>query len=657
MGKFGVIRSNRRLFKLAIGIFAVLIFGLVLLPHLSRAADFSDTINVNYEVHSDGVTHVTETYNVTNQTTDKYLQSIQLATPTDDITNLAVEYTDGSNIPHSTAKKTTSQQGYSYDYQQVLVLFDRQNAGHGLRWSFVVSYDTTKLVESQGGAHTVYIPSIAENSNDHYRVSLSVPSTFGQLHTNGQKPTTDGTSNGQTKYSFDQLDLTKQSLALSFGDYTIYAVNFNFPLNNDSGSTKNFTVTLPPNMPSQKVYINSLDPQPQATHLDGDGNVLADYTVPAHTHWVVKTDIAALVKYLEYNLAASGTKADIPANLASQYTASAQYWQSNNPALAQKAHDIVQGKRTVAEQVRAVNDFVVNTLTYNNDKIKYNIRQGALKALQNPNNAVCLEYSDLTIALLRANGIPARMPIGYGYSGNLKQSNSVVDSLHSWVEAYVPGIGWMNVDPTWSEKFQNFGSSDLDHFAFAVWGQNDTTPAPVTENGEDTNYQYEDTTITYQQNIPQLPANVRMSASKYAILPFVSLVRYSVQAPQNNAADNYSLEISNGGKTQSVSLGSLAPAQKVSSMALSFGTGFLSGSNIKFVQTSDNSLVLANMAIPVNYLPLVVIAVLAGIIILLVIKSKATGRKQIAKQKQQEAEAIQRLHRMRSAGNKDSKKP
>ncbi|MBI2798593.1 transglutaminase domain-containing protein [Candidatus Saccharibacteria bacterium] len=633
----------------AIGL--LILYGLMAtaVPQPSRAAaEFANTVDIKYEARSDGVTRVTETYAVTNQTANKYLNSIQLSAPTDQLTNLTVNYGDGASIPYTTAVKAANSKGYSYNYQQILINFNRQNAGLGNRWSFVVSFDTTKLVESQGSARTVYIPSVAADASVQYKISLVVPDNFGPLHTTGPRPVNAGSKDGFTTYNFDQTDIANQSLSLVFGDSTVYDINFNFPLNNDSNTAKTLTVTLPPTTSAQKVYINRLEPQPSATRLDAEGNILADYMVPPRTRMVVKTSVAVVVKYLDYNLVASGTKADIPAELVGAYTSPQPYWQANNPAIIQKANELTKGKDTVAKQVQAINDYVVSRLSYNSEKIKYNIRQGALKAFENPNNVVCLEYSDLTIALLRAAGIPARMPIGYGYSGNLKPSSSVSDSLHSWVEAYVPGVGWMNVDPTWAEKFQNFGTSDLAHVAFAIWGKNNDSPTAVMQNGQDINYQYEATTISYQQAVAQLPSTSQISVSKYAVLPFVSLINYSLQAPQNAAGDNYYLEITEGSYSQRVKLGSLAPAQKISSVAWGLSIGFLNPSTVKVLQTGNNSLMLATTQVSSQWWPLVVFClILAGIVIYLLVKSRHTKRK-LAQAKQTQAQAVNRLHEIKN---------
>lgn len=54
----------------------------------------------------------------------------------------------------------------------------------------------------------------------------------------------------------------------------------------------------------------------------------------------------------------------------------------------------------------------------------------------------CMDYSDLFVALLRANGIPARSV--FGYVAFTAHDNP----LHAWPEVYLCRQGWVRFDPT-----------------------------------------------------------------------------------------------------------------------------------------------------------------------------------------------------------------
>ncbi len=52
----------------------------------------------------------------------------------------------------------------------------------------------------------------------------------------------------------------------------------------------------------------------------------------------------------------------------------------------------------------------------------------------------CSDYSDLLVCLYRANGIPARRLVGI-------LDDERGSEMHSWVEAWIDGIGWFCIDP------------------------------------------------------------------------------------------------------------------------------------------------------------------------------------------------------------------
>lgn len=58
---------------------------------------------------------------------------------------------------------------------------------------------------------------------------------------------------------------------------------------------------------------------------------------------------------------------------------------------------------------------------------------------------VCQDFAHLFMALAREIAIPCRYVSGYLYH---KDDTSVPDASHAWVEAYLPGLGWLGFDPT-----------------------------------------------------------------------------------------------------------------------------------------------------------------------------------------------------------------
>lgn len=591
---------------------------------VSRAAnEFGYTIGINYQIQSDGSTTVVTSYKITNTTSNRILASLRINAPTADVTDVVALYADGTKIPVQLTKKSTSSQGYAFDYQEMNLTFDNWPSGAGVAQSFVLSYKTRSLVDIKGSSKTFSVPSLADiQPDENYSVSVTVPPKFGKLYSTGTLPDIDGAEGDRLRYTFPNSNDLKRSISLIFGDTTVYKIDFAYPLKNTTSREQIFTVTLPPDTSGQKIFVNKLDPAPISTRLDSDGNVLADYRVPANATQVIHTDVSAQVKYLEYDLDKGGSKSDIPADISKNYTSSTQYWQTEDASLVAKAKAAANGKTKVIDVVRSMHQLTKDTLTYNNEKIKYNIRQGSTKALQNPENAVCLEYSDLMIALLRSQGIPARIPVGYAYAGSLKQSKAVIDSLHSWVEAYVPGIGWINVDPTWGEKYDNFGKSDLDHLTFALWGRHDAKPGAVMIGDVDQNYQYEDTTVTYIETTPQVQPQGKVTGHKYVLFPGISWLTYEATAPEQVAGDEYSMTSKQGSRRSTDTLGSLAPGQVVARTHIYIGTGWSQPAELLFQQQEDGETVtLAVGTVVVTAWPMyLILVVLAGTLLLITLK-------------------------------------
>jgi hypothetical protein len=60
-----------------------------------------------------------------------------------------------------------------------------------------------------------------------------------------------------------------------------------------------------------------------------------------------------------------------------------------------------------------------------------------------------MEYADVMISLLRAQGIPSRAALGYA---NLRETALDNQVRHQWVQIWVPDYGWLSVDPTFESE-------------------------------------------------------------------------------------------------------------------------------------------------------------------------------------------------------------
>jgi hypothetical protein len=80
---------------------------------------------------------------------------------------------------------------------------------------------------------------------------------------------------------------------------------------------------------------------------------------------------------------------------------------------------------------------------------------------------VCEDYANLYAAVLRALGIPARIMNGYllkphyhfrePYFDLANSRWNVEELAHNWVEFYLPDLGWVVADPTFTHNFESGG--------------------------------------------------------------------------------------------------------------------------------------------------------------------------------------------------------
>ena len=59
---------------------------------------------------------------------------------------------------------------------------------------------------------------------------------------------------------------------------------------------------------------------------------------------------------------------------------------------------------------------------------------------------VCQDFAHILIALLRRVGVPARYVSGYLFHS--RGERAAEGATHAWVEAWLPALGWVGVDPT-----------------------------------------------------------------------------------------------------------------------------------------------------------------------------------------------------------------
>ncbi len=109
-------------------------------------------------------------------------------------------------------------------------------------------------------------------------------------------------------------------------------------------------------------------------------------------------------------------------------------------ALAAK---ITKGKHGVLAKARAIYDWTVEN-TYRNPKTR-GCGKGDLCVLLKDPGGKCADISSIYVALARAAGVPTREV--FGIRMGKEASQDITGWQHCWAEFYLPGHGWVAVDP------------------------------------------------------------------------------------------------------------------------------------------------------------------------------------------------------------------
>lgn len=116
---------------------------------------------------------------------------------------------------------------------------------------------------------------------------------------------------------------------------------------------------------------------------------------------------------------------------------------AGDPTVASLARDITAGKRGYLARARAVYDWVVENTRRDPDVPGCGL--GLIEATLASRSGKCADISSVFVALARAAGVPAREVFGLrlGRPGE----KDITGGHHCWAEFYLPGAGWIPVDP------------------------------------------------------------------------------------------------------------------------------------------------------------------------------------------------------------------
>nr|MBI5456099.1 transglutaminase domain-containing protein [Candidatus Levybacteria bacterium] len=302
------------------------------------------------------------------------------------------------------------------------------------------------------------------------------------------------------KIVFTKNDLGDSGISISFGNFQIYSFDLIYHLENKNLYPVSTEIALPPDTNYQKILIDNINPRPTNVSIDKDGNWLARYILSPNK----SMDIKVLGKAKVY---LNPKEEYLDPIMAKEYLKQNQYWDLENSKIKELAKDL--------KTPYAIYQYVYKTLGYDFSRVQSNSpRLGAANALKNPDSAVCLEFTDLFIAIARAVGIPAREINGYAYTSNSSQRplSFVKDILHAWPEYYdYDKKTWIMIDPTWANTtggVDYFNTLDFDHIAFVIKGLSSTYPVPAGGYKLSTDENKKDVGVSIDSAFKEKTANI-----------------------------------------------------------------------------------------------------------------------------------------------------
>lgn len=416
------------------------------------SGEFASDYNVSYDVQDNGPTLVQQNITLTNLQTNLYVTESEITVGTTNINNVSASDSEGN-----LALKLSQDQ----DSTKIHVFFNQKVVGKGKSLNWVLKYQSNNVVTKVGLIKEINVPRLELDADiDSYNLTVNVPRSWGKPAY--VKPVY------KEFLNFNKDELAQGQISIAYGPYQVFDFKLNYHLKNSRLTPILTEIALPPDTNYQKVYLNTLIPQPLDVVVDKDGNWLAKYSLtPGQILNVVATGSAQLY------LTPFNQKDDFHT---SQYLSNQKYWETASPQIQQLAQKY--------KTPRAIYNYVVSKLKYNYAKVNQNpARLGALAALLSPDQAICMEFTDLFIAIARAAGIPAREVDGFAFTTNqrLRPLSLQKDILHAWPE-YYDGEKWIQIDPTWQNTTGGvdfFTTFDFNHLAFVIKGQDSEYPYPA----------------------------------------------------------------------------------------------------------------------------------------------------------------------------------
>lgn len=233
--------------------------------------------------------------------------------------------------------------------------------------------------------------------------------------------TPDSNSSDQAITLVPQTGDTRESNEYAVIDYSNITSGY-FAVKNLISDKK---VKMQVTQPDSTIYTYTLSPQSKfeyfpLTHGSGE------YTASVYKN--LEGDQYAFVVGVSF-------RADIDDEFSPFLYPNQYVWFEPGDDVEHVSQQVCRGAQSELDRVELIYDYVINNISYDDekyDKLAASYLPDCDKILAQK-SGICFDYAALMCAMLRLEGIPTKLIIGY--AGELK---------HAWISVYIKEIGWVD---------------------------------------------------------------------------------------------------------------------------------------------------------------------------------------------------------------------
>lgn len=125
-------------------------------------------------------------------------------------------------------------------------------------------------------------------------------------------------------------------------------------------------------------------------------------------------------------------------------------WVAEFPGIYTLNQRIVGDAEDPYEIVLRVERYLRSAHSYSLEPPESELRSPYAAFLLDHHKGYCQHFSGAAALLLRLNGVPARVAVGFvtGQEAGPRTYQVTTNNAHAWTEAYFPGVGWIAFEPT-----------------------------------------------------------------------------------------------------------------------------------------------------------------------------------------------------------------